>query len=135
MKKIIVLSLALLCCMIAFAQQKSNDYVEVLYFHGMQRCMTCRAIEKYAKEVVYTDFAREVKAGKVRFKVVDISTAEGENIANNYRVTWSSLFVNDWKKGKENRHDLTAMGFKNARQQTDVFKKELRKQITSLLKR
>ena len=125
MKKIIVLSLALLCCMIAFAQQKSNDYVEVLYFHGKQ---------KYAKEVVYTDFAREVKAGKVRFKVVDISTAEGEKIANNYRVTWSSLFVNGWKKGKENRHDLTAMGFKNARQQTDVFKKELREQISSLLK-
>ena len=29
-----------------------KDHVELVYFHGKQRCITCRAIEKYSKEVV-----------------------------------------------------------------------------------
>ncbi|MDE7420932.1 MAG: thioredoxin, partial [Muribaculaceae bacterium] len=29
-----------------------KDHVELIYFHGKQRCLTCRAIEKFSKEVV-----------------------------------------------------------------------------------
>ena len=78
-----------LFAMMALAQTRVKDYVEVMYFHGKQRCVTCMAIEKYAKEVVEKDFADEKKSGKVVFKVVDISTDEGAKIAKNYRVTWS----------------------------------------------
>lgn len=115
-----------------FAQTGKN--VEVIYFHGKQRCPTCRAIEKYTKEVVYNDFAKFVKSGKVRFKEVDISTPQGEKIADKYRVSWSSLYVNGWNNGKEKRNDLTRMGFKYARNNTAQFKTELKKKINQLLK-
>ncbi len=105
-----------------------------IYFHGKQRCPTCRAIEKYTKEVVYNDFAKFVKSGKVRFKEVDISTPQGEKIADKYRVSWSSLYVNGWNNGKEKRNDLTRMGFKYARNNTAQFKTELKKKINQLLK-
>lgn len=55
------------------------------------------AIEKNAKEVVNTLFTNELENGTVVFKTVDISTPEGEKIADRYEVTWSSLFVNKWK--------------------------------------
>lgn len=50
---------------------------------------------------MYNDFAKFVKSGKVRFKEVDISTPQGEKIADKYRVSWSSLYVNGWNNGKE----------------------------------
>lgn len=58
------------------ASQENTDYhaiiihAEALCFHGKQRCVTCKAIEKYTQEVVNADL---VKNGKLRFKEVDIS--------------------------------------------------------------
>lgn len=92
------------------------------------------AIEKNAKEVVNTLFADELKNGTVVFKTVDISTPEGEKIADKYEVTWSSLFVNKWKEGKENRNNLTEFGFGNARKNAVGFKNGLAEKIRQSLK-
>lgn len=134
MKRFLFFSLICLFSVLGIAQSQTDKYVEVLYFHGKQRCVTCKAIEKYTREVVYTDFAELVKSGKVRFKEVDISTSEGEKMANKYRVSWSSLYVNGWKNGKEERNDMTQFSFQNARNKTDLFKKEVKKKINQLLK-
>ena len=123
-----------LFAMTAFAQTKVKNHVEVMYFHGKQRCTTCMAIEKHAREVVEKDFANEKKKGKVVFKIVDISTDEGEKIAKKYRVTWSSLFVNSWKAGKEKRNDMTQFAFKNARKNSDEFKRGVSGKIKELMK-
>lgn len=111
-----------------------TDRVEVIYFHGKQRCATCKAIENHTAEVVNSTFADELQNGTLIFKIVDISTPEGELIADNYEVTWSSLFVNKWKDGKEMRTDMTEFGFANARNNPEVFKTELAKQISKSLK-
>lgn len=133
MKRFLFLTIACLFSILRMAQTTTDTYVEVLYFHGKQRCITCKAIEKYTKEVVNTDFAELVKKGKVRFKDVDISTPEGEKLADKYRVSWSSLYINKWKNGKEERNDMTRFGFQNARKNTAVFKKELKQKINRLL--
>ncbi len=118
----------------ANAKSPEKDRVEVIYFHGKQRCATCMAIEKNAKEVVNTLFANELKNGIVVFKTVDISTPEGEKIADKYEVTWSSLFVNKWNDGKEIRNNLTEFGFGNARKNPNGFKKGLADKIRQSLK-
>lgn len=115
------------------AKSPEKDRVEVIYFHGKQRCATCMAIEKNAKEVVNTLFTNELKNGTVVFKIVDISTPEGEKIADRYEVTWSSLYVNKWKDGKEIRNNLTEFGFGNARNNPDGFKKGLADNIRQSL--
>src|SRR5574344_2863552 len=125
----------------AFAQQKrvvrkdvAKTVVEVLYFHSKQRCPTCIAIGDNSKDVVNKDFAKQVKAGKVKFKEIDISTPEGEIIGDKYRVTWSSLYVNQWKNGKETRNEMTQFGFENARNHTLAFRVGLKNMINQLLK-
>ena len=128
MRKILFILLVLIATA-AMAQGKVKDHVEVVYFHGKQRCLTCMAIEKYAREVVDTDFARETQSGKVLFRTVDITTPEGAKLAKKYRVSWSSLYINGWKGGKEKRNDLTAFAFKHARKHTAEFKKEVKKTI------
>lgn len=134
MKRLFLLSFLCLFAAVGWVSAQTNKYVEVMYFHGKQRCLTCRAIEKYTKEVVYNDFAKLVKSGKVRYREIDISTAEGEKIADKYHVTWSSLYVNGWTNGKETRNNLTRMGFKYARSNTKQFKSELKGKINQLLK-
>ena len=48
----------------ANAKSPVNDRVEVIYFHGKQRCATCMAIEKNTREVLNSMFANELKSGK-----------------------------------------------------------------------
>lgn len=143
MRRFVLLTLVALLCLggAAFAQKKRvvkkaspKSIVEVLYFHGKQRCPTCIAIGDNSKDVVYKDFSNQVKAGQVRFKEIDISTSEGEKIADRYHVTWSSLYVNQWKNGKEKRNDMTRFGFENARSNTTAFRTGLKNQINQLLK-
>ena len=52
MKRFLFLTIACLFSIWGMAQSDTDTYVEVLYFHGKQRCTTCKAIEKYTKEVV-----------------------------------------------------------------------------------
>ncbi len=84
-----------------------QDGVEVLYFHGKQRCATCMAIEQGTREVMENELADAVGKGEVKFRVVDISLEENEAIAEKYEVTWSSLFVVKHKGGTDTAENLT----------------------------
>ena len=112
-----------------------EDRIEVLSFHGKQRCVTCRAIEKLTQEVVETDYADQLKNGTVVFKVVDIRLPENEPLADKYEVSWSALFINGWKDGEETANDLTEFAFGNARNNSEQFKQGIRAKIDELLKK
>lgn len=115
-------------------QTTQKEYVEILYFHGKQRCITCNAIERLTKEVLDKEFAQQLTDGKVVFQTIDLSTKEGEKIADLYEVTWSSLFINKWKDGKETKHNMTDFGFSYAKGSPDVFKEGVKKEVNELLK-
>ena len=118
----------------AKGEEPKRDCVEVLYFHGKQRCATCMAIEKNAKEAVEAQFAQELKNGTVVFKSIDISKDENEKIAAKYEVTWSSLIISRWKDGKESHENMTEFAFANARTAPDAFKSGVADKIRTLLK-
>lgn len=111
-----------------------KDVIEVIYFHGKQRCITCNAIEKLTKEVVETDFVQQLNDAKITFQIVDISTKEGEQLADKYEVTWSSLYINRWKDGREAKNNMTDLGFSYAKSSPDLFKAGVKKKIDELLK-
>lgn len=113
---------------------KAQSEVEVLYFHGKQRCATCMAIEKNARNAVNTQLASELKNGKVVFKTIDISQKENQKLAKKYQVTWSSLFVVGHSDGKETAKNLTPFAFKQARKDPEGFKKGLVQIVKDLLK-
>lgn len=147
MKKIVLMAaacLALASCGMGTKNESSaqgvevsvpaRDCVEVLYFHGKQRCATCMAIEKNASEAVTKEFAEEIKRGDVVFRVIDITREENEEIAEKYEVTWSSLFVVGHKEGKENVENMTDFAFTNARQSPEEFKNGVVAKVREMLK-
>lgn len=109
--------------------------IEIMYFHGKQRCITCKNIEKYSKEVVENDFSKELKNGDIVFKVIDFSTPEGEAIADKYEISFSSLLVNKYTNGKESINDMTEHGFATAKEKEAEFKAGLKEKINELLKK
>lgn len=109
------------------------DGVEVLYFHGKQRCLTCQAIEKETKELIDSQFRDAVKSGKVRFRVVDITKPENEALADKYEITWSSLVLVKYDNGKETSENLTQFTFANALSNPAQFKEELAAKINQML--
>ena len=125
--------LSMVACMMALVMQAQR--VEVRYFHGKQRCITCRSIEKCAKEVLEESFASQQKSKKISMKVIDFSTEQGKPVAADHKVSFSSLFiVKIDKNGKETRTDLTRQGFQYAKRNPGEFKKILKEEITKALK-
>ena len=118
MKRTLVLmmvSLILLACgeksNAVTAKEQSRqvkDFVEVLYFHGKQRCVTCRSIEQNTKELLEAKFTQQMKAGKVVYGVIEI--------------------------GKEKAENLKEFAFGHSRTQPEEFKKGLAEMINQALK-
>ena len=113
---------------------KQADRIEVLYFHGAQRCVTCKAIEANTKALLDSLYSNEIADGKIVYKIIDISQKENEEVADKYEVTWSSLFVNRWKNGTEEVNNMTEFGFANAKSDPDSFKNGIKSKIDELLK-
>jgi len=107
--------------------------VEVLYFHGKQRCVTCNAIERLTREVIEENFAKEVKNGTIVFDVIDISQPENEAIADKYEVAFSSLFVTKWINGVSIKTNMTDFAFSYAKNQPEAFKKGLKEKLDEVL--
>ncbi len=110
---------------------KDADVVEVLYFHGKQRCATCVAIERCTQELMNEQFADVIQAGTLLFRSVDI--AEETALADKYEITWSSLVLVDYDNGQEEAENMTQFAFANARTNPEAFKEEVAKQITQML--
>ena len=113
---------------------KEGSVVEVLYFHGKQRCATCVAIENETKALMSGELASLVEEGRVVMKVIDITTDEGKSIANKYKVSYSSLFVVVKNGDKEKAEDLTRFAFANARNNPEEYREELKNMIMKSLK-
>lgn len=113
---------------------KEGGVVEVLYFHGKQRCATCVAIENETKALMSGELASLVEEGRVVMKVINITTDEGKSIANKYKVSYSSLFVVVKNGDKEKAEDLTRFAFANARNNPEEYREELKNMIMKSLK-
>ena len=90
-----------------------NAQVEVIDFHSTHRCVTCLAIENVARNVVETDFAAEMKSGKIVFKTIDVDDAKNLKLAEKFEASGTALFVYNAKTGQA--FDLTDAGFSYAR--------------------
>lgn len=107
--------------------------IEVIYFFGKQRCSTCVAMEKYAKEALDSAFADKTKDGTIIFKSVDITTSDGEKLADSFEVSSSSLYIVDNNPDKPEKVDMTAFGFRNARNNKQLYKQGIIDQINQFL--
>ncbi|MGL4992694.1 MAG: nitrophenyl compound nitroreductase subunit ArsF family protein [Bacteroidales bacterium] len=113
--------------------QENRDRIEVLYFHGKNRCITCNAIETNTKEVIESLYSDELKDGSMVYRSIDISLAENKKLAEKYEVSWSSLIINRHNNGVEESKNLTEIGFLYAKNSPEKFKEEIKRILESLV--
>ena len=95
--------------------------IEIMYFYGKQRCVTCRAIEQVVVELTQNELHEAIASGQVHFRAIDWTQETA--LAERYEVAWSSLII-DCNGEITN---LTEKAFTYARQQPDKLKEEILK--------
>ena len=81
---------------------KPAEKIQVFLFHATQRCSSCIAIGKFAKETVEQKFSEEIKSGKIEFREINIDLPENKEVATKFKAAGSSLFINPIVDGKDN---------------------------------
>jgi hypothetical protein len=83
------------------AKKPDTAKFTVYYFTGKARCASCYKIENYTKESVEKNFAKELKAGTMVFKMVDIDEPEFSHFIKDYNLFTKSVVVSKVVGGKE----------------------------------
>lgn len=109
-----------------------EDRVEVIDFYGTHRCVTCEAIESNTQYTVETFFADELKSGKVTFQAVNVDLDENIDLARQFEVAGTALFLNVIDEGESRQIDLTSLAFAKGVDK-EAFSAELREMIEAQL--
>jgi len=132
MKQLLILSISLFLISCsgkaqnkAVENQVNKNIIEVFDFHTTNRCVTCKAIEANTKYTLETYFAKELKSGKITFKVINIDEKENEKLAEKFQASGTSLFLNVISSKKEKQIDLTNFAFTYGKKQ-DEFSEKLK---------
>jgi thiol-disulfide isomerase/thioredoxin len=85
----------------AWAQSVPGNYIVVYYFHTTLRCPTCYKIEQYTQEAVEKYFDKEIKAGTISFKAVNMEREKNQHYIKDYQLFSKAVVISMIKEGKE----------------------------------
>ena len=72
---------------------KDGNTLIVYYFHGTQRCRTCNAIEKMARNVVETRFVKALSEKRIVFKSVNVDDQANEHFVSTYSLSMRTVVL------------------------------------------
>jgi hypothetical protein len=125
MKKVLLLLACSFIALSAMGNEKDDVVSEVkaYYFHNTRRCVTCKAVEDVAYNAL-----KELSAGKILLKSVNLDDKTNKDLINNIGAKGQALLI---VKG-DKKIDLTTDGFLYARTDPDKFVQKIRETLDSL---
>lgn len=85
------------------APQQPSRKVVVYYLHTTVRCASCYRIESWTAATVAGDFAPEMGAGLLEWKVLNVEEPPNEHFIEDYRLFTKSVVLSEVHGGKEIR--------------------------------
>jgi len=73
------------------------------YFHGNQRCYTCRTIEQYSKEAIEKNFAKELTTKQVVFQPINVEQPENRHYIRDYQLVSKSLVIVRYRDNRQEK--------------------------------
>lgn len=114
---------------------KTKDPILYIYnFHSTRRCISCMAIEKTTETTLEENFKKEVENGRIKRFIVNVEDKKNKKLAEKYEVFGTALYLVRIQKGKETIVDLTAEGFKYAKNKPEKLAEILKEKISENLK-
>lgn len=92
--------------MVAVNEAKVNVY----YFYGRQRCVTCVTLQEVAKDAILSNFSDN---RDVAFLEIDFSKRENGALADKYEIVFSSLVIASGESHKDITDEAFAMVLSN----------------------
>lgn len=83
-----------------------DSKVIAYYFHVNVRCTTCRMIEAYSKEVIQDRFAKEIAAGRIEWRLVNVQSPENRHFIQDYQLFTKSLVLVLIKDGQQREYKV-----------------------------
>ena len=81
--------------------KEKPDRLIVYYFHGTSRCPSCIKIESFSEQAVKEGFVKELKNGKIVWKVINTDEPENTHFTKDYKLYTKSLIVVGMKDNKQ----------------------------------
>lgn len=123
---------------LAVSQEKkevqAKPKVEVYYFHPNERCPIDQSIEENLRKLMQTSYAKEMRDGTIRFRIVNTDDKANQKFANGFEINAQALYIITQDHGKEVRTDLTEFAFANGQSNVEKFKVGIRDEIDKALK-
>ena len=94
------------------------ENIEVYYFHGTRRCVTCIAVGEVSSELVKSKYEDNEN---VKFVEINIDEPGNEELVEKFQVSGSGLYVFNGK----DIENITAFAFQYARTNPDKLKDKL----------
>lgn len=94
------------------------ENLEVYYFHGTRRCVTCIAVGEVSSELVKSKYENNPN---VKFIEINIDEPGNEELVEKFQVSGSGLYVFNGK----DIENITAFAFQYARTNPDKLKDKL----------
>lgn len=113
-------------------QPQVNDKIIVYYFHGTNRCQSCMAIERFTRESVEANFAKELKSGEVEFRSINVEETGNNHYVKDYKLYTRSVIISDVVQGKEKRWKNLQKVWELIRQENE-FKTYVKKETIAYL--
>jgi hypothetical protein len=140
MKHLVILGLSIAAIVGSFScnaqeSKKTNSSnvatakVEVYYFYGARRCMTCMTVESEAKKAVETLYPDMVRSGAITFTGLNFEEESSKAAVEKVKADGQSLLIVSGDK----RIDLTSQGFMYAVSNPEKLQQEIKKAVDPLL--
>ncbi len=83
----------------------ANDTVVIAYyFHRNMRCVTCLEIEKNAKRVIESTFAKQIEEKKLIWMPLNIDEPGGKELGKQFDISVSTLVLSKIKNGNHTEY-------------------------------
>ncbi len=79
----------------------TNDVIIAYYFHGTQRCATCKKLEAYSREALEKGFPEEMADSTIVFTMINYDLDENEHYIDDYKLYTKALILSKVSGGKE----------------------------------
>ncbi len=83
--------------------QADETKVIAYYFHLTARCVTCRAIEAYSREVIEQRFGGDIASGRLQFKLVNVQFKENRHFVKDFELVGQGLVLVEMRGGRPGR--------------------------------
>lgn len=87
-----------------------DDKVQVYYFHGKQRCVTCLTVEEITEGTMQGVFGEN---SEVQYHAVDFTERENASLTEKYEIVFSSLVIARGESFTDITNDAFAMAVGN----------------------